>query len=182
MAKGIDWETIRQLYEDTMIPIREIARQHGIVHGSIQRRAKKESWKRIDLDNVVMDKALVGKDGILSPVALRKMEEVKNELGDNYSSLDEPLVAAFALNYQKWIDVQKIILSEGSTMLSSKGSVYISPYENLAKMYENTFMKIAGQLGLSLASRKRFSIDVSSKRNEVSLFDIKVDMYDEVKV
>ncbi len=176
MAKGIDWENIREEYEGTDMPVREIARRNDITHGAIQRRAKKENWSRVDIDAVITDKALVGKKGILGRVAIRKIEEVKDILGSNYSPLDEPLVAAFALNYEKWIEAQKIIQEEGSTVMSAKGSLYISPYENLAKMYENTFTKIAGQLGLSVASRKRLSLSTKSDTEEASLFDIAQDL------
>ena len=176
MAKGIDWDEIRDQYENTDLPVREIARRNDVTHGAIQRRAKKENWTRIDIDAVVTDKALVGKKGILGKVAIRKIEEVKEILGSNYSPLDEPLVAAFALNYEKWIAAQKIIQEEGSTAVSPKGSVYISPYENLAKMYENTFTKIASQLGLSIASRKRLSLSTKSDTEDASLFDIAQDL------
>lgn len=182
MAKGIDWEYVRDQYENTDLPVREIARQNDITHGAIQRRAKKENWDRIDVDSVVTDRALVGKDGILGPVAIRKINELKQELGENYSSLDEPMIASFALNYEKWIIAQKIIADEGSVATSIKGSIYISPYENLAKMYENTFIKIAGQLGLSIGSRKRLRIDPKSDTEESSLFDIDSSDYDDVDV
>ena len=182
MAKGIDWDEIREMYENTDIPVREIARRHDISHGAIQRRAKKENWHRIDVDAVVSDKALVGKGGVLGPIAIRKINELKKELGENYSSLDEPMIAAFALNYEKWIMTQKIIQEEGSVVMSSKGSLYISPYENLAKMYENTFMKAASQLGLSIASRKRVGISTKSDTEGASLFDIDLDDYEDVEV
>ncbi len=178
MAKGIDWENIREEYESTDLPVREIARRNDVTHGAIQRRSKKENWSRVDIDAVVTDKALVGKKGILGRVAIRKIEEVKDILGSNYSPLDEPLVASFALNYEKWIEAQKIIKEEGSTVVSAKGSVYISPYENLAKMYENTFTRIASQLGLSVASRKRLSLSTKSDTEEASLFDIAQDLLD----
>ncbi len=176
MAKGIDWVNIRDEYESTDTPIREIARRNDITHGAIQRRAKKEHWVRIDIDAVVTDKALVGKKGILGRVAIRKIEEIKEILGSNYSPLDEPLVVSFALNYEKWIAAQKIIQDKGSTVISEKGSVYISPYENLAKMYENTFIKISSMLGLNVASRKRLSLPTKSDTEEVSLFDITKDL------
>jgi len=182
MAKDIDWEHIREEYESTDFPVREIARRNDVTHGAIQRRAKKETWIRIDVASVVSDKALVGKDGILGPVSLRKIEEVKKELGENYSPLDEPLIAAFALNYEKWITTQKIIMEEGSVIMSSKGSVYISPYENLAKMYEGTFIKISGQLGLSVASRKRIGMPTKSDTEDASLFDMNMDDYEDVDV
>ena len=158
MAKGIDWDFIRVEYEETTKSIRLIASENGISHGAIQQRVKKEKWSRENIDCVTDKKLTNPSNPILKRHALRKIEEIQQELGDNYSVLDEPLVVAFAVNYQKWIEVQAILLDEKSIQTSSKGSLYISPYENLAKMYENSFIKIAGQLGLSLASRKRIGV------------------------
>jgi len=172
MAKGIDWEFIRSEYEETTKSIRLMAKENDVTHGAIQRRIKKEEWTRSAAVEVISDKALVGSNPLLDKVAIRKTKEIIDALGDNYSPLDEPLVAAFALNYSKWITTQKIIKDEGSIAVSSKGSLYISPYENLAKMYENTFIKIAGQLGLSISSRKRIGISTKSDTEEASLFDI----------
>lgn len=173
MAKGIDWEFIRSEYEETPKSERLIAEENGVSHGAIQRKRKLEKWVRRNYVDIVTDKSLINsRKPILNKIGLRKIEEIKQELGDNYSVLDEPLVIAFSLNYQKWIGVQEILLDEHSIEISSKGSMYISPYENLSKMYENAFVKIAAQLGLSLASRKRINLQPKSDTNERSLFDI----------
>lgn len=173
MAKGIDWEFIRSEYEETPKSERLIAEQNGVSHGAIQRKRKLEKWVRKNHVDIVTDKSLVNsRKPILGKIALRKIEEIKQELGENYSVLDESLIVAFALNYQKWIGVQEILLDESSIAESSKGSLYISPYENLAKMYENAFVKIAAQLGLSLVSRKRMNLQPKSDTEEYSLFDV----------
>ena len=177
MAKGIDWDFIKSEYEETTKSVRLIATENGVSHGAIQQRIKKEKWIRTSLD-VVTDKMLVkSRNPILKKHALRKIDEIQKELGADYSVLDEPLVIAFALNYQKWIATQEILLEENSIGMSSKGSLYISPYENLAKMYENSFIKIAGQLGLSLASRKRIGMSPKSDTEEASLFDLASDLH-----
>jgi len=178
MAKGIDWEFIRSEYEETPKSERLIAEENGTTHGTIQARRRKDKkngdeWIKKNHVAVVKDKALINsRKPILNKTGLRKIEEIKLELGDNYSVLDEPLVIAFALNYQKWVDVQYELLDNDSIATSSKGTEYISPRENLAKMYESAFIKIAGQLGLSLASRKRMKLNPKSDTEEASLFDI----------
>ena len=176
MAKGIDWEFIRSDYEETTKSIRLIAKENDVTHGAIQRRIKKEGWVKSNAMSVITDKSLLGNNPVLDKVAIRKTKEIVDALGDNYSPLDEPLVIAFSLNYSKWIEVQRIIKDEGSVLVSSKGSVYVSPYENLAKMYENAFIKISGQLGLSISSRKRIGITTKSDTEEPSLFDITKDL------
>jgi len=178
MAKGIDWDLIRSEYEETPKSERLIAEEHGIAHGTIQTRRRKDKkagdeWIRKNHVDIVKDKALINsRKPILNQTGLRKIEEIKLELGENYSVLDEPLVIAFALNYQKWVDVQYELVGKSSIAESSKGTEYISPYESLAKMYESAFIKIAGQLGLSLASRKRMKLNPKSDTEEASLFDI----------
>jgi len=170
MAKGIEWELIKSDYEETTKSVRLIAKEHDISHGAIQRRIKKENWERLNTEEVITEKSLLGNDPVLSAVAIRKTREIIEALGNNYSPLDEPLVLAFSLNYSKWIEAQRIIKDEGSISISSKGSLYISPYENLAKMYENAFVKIASQLGLSISSRKKIGMSTKSDTEEASLF------------
>lgn len=187
MAKGIDWDFIRSEYEETTKSERTIALENNISHGAIQSRRSKDKkngngWVRSNYMDVIHDKALTNpQKPILKRTALRKVKEIKHELGDNYSVLDEPLIAAFALNYEKWIGVQEILLEEKSIEMSSKGSLYISPYENLAKMYENSFIKISAQLGLSIASRKRLNLAPKSDTEESSLFDL-IDEIDQCEV
>lgn len=178
MAKGIDWDFIKSEYEETTKSIRLIAEQNNITHGAIQaqiRKAKKNGneWVRKDHEEIVKDKALINsRKPLLKKIALRKIEEIKLELGERYSVLDEPLIVAFAKSYELWISARLIIEDEGSISKSSKGSPYISPYENLAQMHLGNFTKIAGQLGLSIASRKRLKLDPKSDTEEDSLFDI----------
>jgi len=156
MAKGIDWDFIRSEFEETTKSIRQIARENHITHGAIQRRAKVEEWKKFD-EKLVRDRALIKKK-ILGKVALRKIQEIKDELGENYSALDEPLIAILATNYELWIEQMQIVQEKGLTAISSKGSEYI--------------IVISNQLGLSIASRKKIGLDVSDKKGTKTLFDI----------
>lgn len=41
-----DWERIEQDYRAGVLSIREIASQHGITHGAINKRAKRDGWER----------------------------------------------------------------------------------------------------------------------------------------
>jgi len=41
-----DWERIEQDYRAGVLSIREIASQHGITHGAINKRAKSRGWER----------------------------------------------------------------------------------------------------------------------------------------
>ena len=51
-----DWEAIESAYRAGLMSIREIASQHGITHGAINKRAKRDGWER-DLKAKIKAKA-----------------------------------------------------------------------------------------------------------------------------
>lgn len=51
-----DWEAIESAYRAGLLSIREIASQHGITHGAINKRAKRDGWER-DLKAKIKAKA-----------------------------------------------------------------------------------------------------------------------------
>lgn len=46
MARNIDWEAIEREYRANQLSVSEIARQYGISHTAINKRAKAETWTR----------------------------------------------------------------------------------------------------------------------------------------
>ena len=54
--KKPDWEAIESAYRAGLLSIREIASQHGITHGAINKRAKRDGWER-DLSSKIKNKA-----------------------------------------------------------------------------------------------------------------------------
>lgn len=46
MASTVDWEAIEREYRAGQLSVSEIGRQHGVSHTAINKRAKKEAWKR----------------------------------------------------------------------------------------------------------------------------------------
>lgn len=66
-----DWEAIESAYRAGLMSIREIASQHGITHGAINKRAKKEGWER-DLKAKIKAKAdaLVSKREVSRQVSI----------------------------------------------------------------------------------------------------------------
>jgi P27 family predicted phage terminase small subunit len=172
LAKDIDWAHIRTEYEETTKSVRMIARENNITHGAIQRTAKLQGWKKFSPDGVVNDRALVGKNPILGKIALRKMNELIYELGENYSALDEPLVAIYASNYELWIEQMMIVKEEGLISISSKGSEYLSANFSALLPLQKSMITIANHLGLSISSRKRIGMTTKVDPQESSLFDI----------
>lgn len=51
-----DWEAIESAYRAGLLSVREIASQHGITHGAINKRAKRDGWER-DLKAKIKAKA-----------------------------------------------------------------------------------------------------------------------------
>lgn len=65
-----DWEAIESAYRAGLLSVREIASQHGITHGAINKRAKRDGWER-DLKAKIKSKAdaLVSKREVSSKVS-----------------------------------------------------------------------------------------------------------------
>ncbi|WP_338659161.1 hypothetical protein [Yersinia intermedia] len=68
-----DWEAIESAYRAGLMSIREIASQHGITHGAINKRAKRDGWER-DLKAKIKAKAdaLVSKREVSTQVSTEK--------------------------------------------------------------------------------------------------------------
>ena len=175
MAKNIEWNTIKSEYEDSFKSVRSIAKDKGVSHTAIQRRAKKENWIKLDED-LIKDKYLVEKASFLDITSIRKIKEIMLELGDSYSPLDEALIIAYAVNYSNWIDIQNQLLNEGVVIESTKGGRYLNPTFNASKSIEKTLLSIANQLGLTVASRKKLDININNHSDtKSSIFNILVD-------
>lgn len=73
MAKRPDWEAIESAYRAGVMSLREIASQHDITHGAINKRAKKEGWER-NLKEKIKQKAeaLVSKREVSTKVSTEK--------------------------------------------------------------------------------------------------------------
>jgi hypothetical protein len=69
-AKPADWERIELDYRAGIKTLRQIADEHGITHGAINKRAKRDGWER-DLGAKIQAKAdaLVSRDAVSSQVS-----------------------------------------------------------------------------------------------------------------
>lgn len=69
-----DWEAIELAYRAGVQSVREIAAQHGITHGAINKRAKRDGWER-DLKAKIKAKAdaLVSKREVSTLVSTEKV-------------------------------------------------------------------------------------------------------------
>ncbi len=182
----IDWDSIKELYEGSDMSVRAIAKQYGVSHTAVNKKAKKEGWKRYAppikvstkrVEEVKPHKAILGR------VALRKIDEIKNELGENYSHVDEPLIVMFAKNYERYLELEKELAQCGITAKSPKtGSLYLHPLFNALQATQKNLITIANQLGLSIASRKKLGFNIKSEKEGPTLFDIAAQLSEEVDI
>jgi P27 family predicted phage terminase small subunit len=182
MVKEIDWNSIKSEYEDTLKSVREIAAEYSISHTYINKKAKKDKWIKLD-SGFIKDKSLVNSSSFLSRTAIRKIKELITELGDNYSSIDEPLIIMFAQNYDMWMQLQPKIAANGMTCVSDKGGTYLSAEFNAMKSIEKTLLNLSNHFGLSLSSRKKIGIE-KNNHDDDSLFSMAANMsdYDDLEV
>lgn len=71
-VKQPDWEAIERAYRAGLLSIREIASAHGLTHGAINKRAKRDGWER-DLKAKIKAKAdsLVSKRTVSTSVSTK---------------------------------------------------------------------------------------------------------------
>lgn len=173
MARVIKWVHIKSEYEDTFKSIRQIAKENQVTHSAIQKRAKKESWIKLD-ENLINDKELINTSSFLGKIATRKIKELITELGDRYTVVDEPLIIMFAQNYELWIGLQSKIKENGITCRSEKGGSYLSAEFNAMKSIEKTLLNIANHFGLSISSRNKIGVEHGTNKNdEDSIFALR---------
>ncbi|WP_314102731.1 hypothetical protein [uncultured Stenotrophomonas sp.] len=93
----IDWERIEPSYRAGLLSVREIAAQHGITHGAINKRAKRDGWTR-DPQAKIEAKA----DALVSKQQVSR--EVSNEAKVSERVLVEAsaqVIADIRLNHRK---------------------------------------------------------------------------------
>jgi len=178
----IDWESMQWDYENSKIGMKKLGEKYGTYPMQISREAKKRKWVKYDPVKMALDKyenkpAVVNHNGMLDTVAVRKIYEIVEELGDNYSPVDEPLVVMYAKNYQRYLRLESIVDKEGEVCISPKaGATYMNPHFSALQAVISNMAKLGDKLGLSIASRKRIGISLGAKEKTKSLFDIVEDL------
>lgn len=76
-AKKPDWERIEEDYRAGVLSLREIAADHGLTHGAINKRAKRDGWER-DLSAKIKAKA----DALVSKLAVSTSVSTDTKISD----------------------------------------------------------------------------------------------------
>lgn len=177
-----NYEEIKDLVETTKQSYRSIAERYGTNHTQIKKIAVRDNWK---IEHRVSKKSgseITNLDEphnkILGRTAIRKITEIKDELGDQYSPVDEPLIIMCAKSYEEYIDLAMKVAKEGYTCVSVKtGSTYLNPTFNAYQAVQKNLITVSNQLGLSIAARKKLGLKFDRPGQEqLSIFDIAKDL------
>ncbi|MHB8100380.1 MAG: P27 family phage terminase small subunit [Sulfuricurvum sp.] len=181
----IDWDNIKIDWLGTKFASENaLALHYAVSRQGISKKAKKEEWGDfVPLSKkapVTTNSCSVTNphDQILGGIALRKIEELKKELGENYSHVDEPLIVCYAKAYERYIDLEVQMSTQDVVSTSSKtGAQYLNPLFNAIQMTQKTLVTIGGQLGLSIYSRKKMGMKLGEESDKGgSLFDFANDI------
>jgi len=180
----IDWENIKiDWLCGKFASENALASHYGVSRQGISKKSKKEEWgdfvplsKKAPV-TTTSDGVTNPHDKILGAIAMRKIEELKKELGENYSHVDEPLIVCYAKAYERYIDLEVQMSTQDVVSSSSKGGKYLNPLFNAIQMTQKTLVTIGGQLGLSIYSRKKMGLKLGEEGDKVGgLFDFANDI------
>lgn len=183
-TRTIDWDNIKiDWLGGKFTSENALASHYGVSRQGISKKAKKEEWgdfmplsKKAPVTTTSED-ATNPHDKILGKIAMRKIEELKKELGENYSHVDEPLIVCYAKAYERYIDLEIQMAEEDVVSTSTKGGKYLNPLFNAIQMTQKTLVTIGGQLGLSIYSRKRMGMKLGEETDKGGgLFDFADDI------
>jgi P27 family predicted phage terminase small subunit len=171
-------DSIKNAVEKTKRSYRAIAKEFGTNHTQIGNLIKLHNWNvehRVSKNSNISTPEAKPHAAILGKTAVRKIEEIKKELGKQYSPVDEPLIVMYAKSYERYIDLEsKLGLGVNNIIsISSKtGSEYMSPLFTATLAIQKNLVTIANQLGLSIASRKKLGLNFKKEdEGQTSIFD-----------
>lgn len=171
-------ESARYDYENEKISFEGLSERYGRNSQFWYRQGKEAKWVKYGTDSksvIKEDKKPITSstfDGILSNVAIRKIREIVEELGEHYNKIDEPMIVVYAKSYEYFIKLSKEVDEEGISLVSPKtGSQYSSPKFNAWLAVGKNIASIGEKLGITVSARKRIGIELGAKDKTDSLFD-----------
>jgi hypothetical protein len=157
-APSVDWERIELDYRAAIKTLRQIAEEHGITHGAINKRAKRDGWER-DLSEKINAKAdaLVSKAAVSTPVSMETRIAEKQVIDANAQAVAEVRLAhrhdihrgrrianALFAELEKQTDADTVVL------LSELGEMLRNPDDNGQDKLNDLYQKV-----ISLPERAR---------------------------
>lgn len=176
-------EAIKDLVENTKRSYRSIAQEFGTNHTQIGNLVKIHNWNvehRNSKISNISTTATKPHNAILGKTALRKIEEIKKELGKQYSPVDEPLIVMYAKSYERYIELEEKLglgVDRIIAISSKTGAEYMSPHFTATLAIQKNLVTIANQLGLSIASRKKLGLNFKKDDDgQTSIFDFAAEL------
>ena len=185
----IDWESVKNDYENTKKSLRTLAKTYNVHHATISKKVKKEGWTRISQIREVT--TTVTKEATMLPfgeaysdedLVMRLRDKVEGEWGllffdityaemkKKYWNYDYFALLLASNFYQDAMDA-RANAPENFLSETDKGDKYVSAEYNLHISATANFMKITKELGLNPLSRDKVAVKVVKKIKEGSLFD-----------
>jgi len=72
---------------------------------------------------------------------------------------DRVALAAYAHQYGKWLEAERMVQEQGAVLISDKGGAYINPWQNIANGALKTMRSLMAEFGMTPASRTRISAE-----------------------
>lgn len=103
----IDWEAVERDYRAGVKTLREIAVEHGITHGTINKRAKRDDWTR-DLSGKVKKRA----DALVSKALVSKQVSMDTKIAERQIiDANAQAIVDIRLSHRKDIALAKGVVS-----------------------------------------------------------------------
>lgn len=93
----------------------------------------------------------------LNVVALKEYKRVAKILVATrvLTEADSTALAAYAFQYDKWLEAEAMVKVEGAVLMSEKGGMYLNPWQGVANTAFKNMTVYLAQFGLTPASRTR---------------------------
>jgi len=177
-------ESAKIEYETKKTSFRKLAEKFGKSHTYWRGVAKEHGWVKFTEEPPLPTIQIIDEAGVnnevekyelLSPMAVRKVEEILNYIGKElYSPTDEANIIMYATFYQRYLKLEKIVQEEGEVVTSpSKGTKYFNPSYSALLSTTVQLQKLGEVLGLSIVTRKRNSLNFGTEESEEpTIFDV----------
>lgn len=154
MAKNVDWEQIERDYRAGVKTLRQIADEHSISHGAINKRAKRDGWER-DLSAKIAAKAeaLVSSKAVSKEVSKEDLATEREIVESNAQAIADAVLNQRA-DVKRGRGVVQKLFAEVETQLDGLedferlGELMFAPDENGTDRLHQLYQKV-----ISLPSR-----------------------------
>ena len=164
MSSKYDWKEIEKDYNKGLT-YDDISQRYGVSKSQISKQAKARGWesRKETLENVSVH--------LNDNVALELYKQIKYELGEQLTIVDDPLLSVLSNQYSRYVRLEKIVQDEGEVITSPKGGQYLSPNYTALLSSIKQLSTIAKDFGLTLKARKSSHIMTETARNKEFDYD-----------